>query len=333
MKLNNPINYKVALIGPSFFGYLHAIKEKFNQSGVDTAFFDERVNNNLITKILNRLGLHKILPNAQPTYLKKLLNNLINQSFTDVYLIDVETIEISFVKTLRSNNINVHLYMWDSSNNKDSFIELLPYVSNASTFDPIDSKNLKIDYIPLFAEDCFSLRMNQVKKNCQDFVFLGTMHSRRINYLQSIEKLFLNLEVTLDKKLYYHSRLLFLIKSLANIRNFYYFKQLKFSPYSKEEISLAYLKSAGVIDIHHEGQAGLTSRTFEALRAGCTLITFNENVYSLPKSLHDRVIFLRNLTDLNQIDLSSLKYGDIKDEDDYFLSLDRFVAELMNYLK
>jgi hypothetical protein len=87
-----------------------------------------------------------------------------------------------------------------------------------------------------------------------------------------------------------------------------------------------------VLDIQHEGQKGLTARTFEALRSGAHLITTNDFAKNLPYGLSRRVRIFTCLADLEAINFSEPTDALLTPEQDYYLSLQRFVDDIMKLI-
>lgn len=325
---NNKI--QISLIGPDFFGYIQSIRDELIQRGYQCFYFDERHSNSIFNKIAYRLKFTKILQKNRDLHLLNILKEIANSGTTDVYLIDVEVITTAFVSALRATGIRVHIYMWDSARNKDSFLELLPLLDSRASFEPDDCIKYGMKYIPLFAENVFSKQDTTETRN-NELVFLGTLHSHRAILLSALEKSIILSGFKVKKLLYYHSKLLYLIKSMTNPVALKYLGDLRTKGYSKKEIASAYFNCKGVLDIHHPGQAGLTSRTFESLRAGAWLITLNKTVLSLPEELQKRILLLSNVNDLeNRIPEVAKKLPKLSEKADYFLSLERFTDDLLD---
>jgi len=262
--------------------------------------------------------------------LAEILEQIISNGTTDVFLIDTEVVTPVFVKTLRAQGIYVHLYMWDSARNKDSFLQLLPFLNGRSSFEPGDCKQYDMTYIPLFAERVFSVSLTKRGNRNDELVFLGTLHSHRAFHLSALESAVSKSGLQIRKLLYYHSHLLYVIKCLIHPRAFKYLRFVRTRAFNKDEIAEAYFRSRGVLDIHHPGQAGLTSRTFESLRSGAWLITLNSTVMSLPEGLRKRVLLLTDVSELrSRIKEVLYELPPLSQEMDYFLSLERFADELL----
>jgi len=323
-------NIRISLIGPNFFSYVQAICEEFISRGYPCQYFDERHSNSIATKIAYRLRLHSLLKHKRDQHLSTIRDQIILSKATDVFLINVEVVDPTFVKDLRSHGICVHLYMWDSSQNKNSFLKLLPLVNGRASFEPVDCARYNLTYIPLFAEKIFcNPNLNQSVRN-DEVVFLGTLHSHRAVLLSKLEHTLAEKGFKIKKLLYYHSTFLYLIKCFFHPIAIQFFFHIRTKAFNKLEIANVYFKSRAVLDIHHPGQTGLTSRTFESLRSGAYLITLNKTALTLPIELRHRVILLANVSELaDRIAETRHERPQLSRQADYFLSLERFAEELL----
>jgi len=326
-------NKRIALIGPNFFSYTEGIRLTFLKRGIFCVNFDERHSNSIIAKILYRLQIHSLFRRKRNKHLEKIFSSLVDLNISDVFLINTEAISSQFIRLLNKNNIKVHLYLWDSIQNKKIFLDLIPYCNSLSSFEPADCKSYNMAYIPLFAEDVFMQNDNREYTRKNNIVISATMHSRRLRETLRIEDLLINSKYKLVKLLYYHSYILYLIKCLFNPGGFKFLKYLSTSSKTKKEIAFHYFRSKYVLDIHHPGQFGLTSRTFESLRSGAYLITSNPTYLLLPEVLKKRVIYVNDYGKLGtELSRHVPIFSRLPKKMDYFLSLDRFVDDLINLM-
>lgn len=322
---------KIAIIGPSFFGYVEAVAKSLAGLGYQTDFFDERHSNSIASKIFYRLGYDYLIKRDRIKHLLHVQEAILSRGFGSVLLVDVEVIDRTFVELLKLNGIKVFLYMWDSAKNKPGFTEIIDSVDSAASFEPVDCENLGMMYIPLFAEEIFRSSNLNINRKKNSIGFNGTMHSLRAKQLAAAESI-LKGRYNIEKFLYYHSKFLYLIKCLANPLGMRYFSNISTRAFPKFEIANLYKRSFYVLDIHHPGQSGLTSRTFEALRSGAYLITFNKSVASLPPSLAARCVCIEHVRDISDA-LDNLPIGaSLSREDDYFLSLERFSNDILQLM-
>lgn len=322
---------KVAVIGPSFFGYVQAVADSISSRGYDSQYFDERHSNSILSKIFYRLGFDYAIRRNRKNYLDSIRKELLSDGFGTVLLVDVEVIDRQFVESLTARGMNVHLYMWDSAKNKPGFVDMIGSVNSAASFEPIDCEDLGMTYIPLFAEELFSFDISDVGRVQNSIGFNGTMHSLRAKQLATLESL-IGMDYKISKLLYYHSILLYVIKCISNPIGWRYVSKISSKPFPKAEIAQLYRQSAYVLDIHHPGQSGLTSRTFEALRSGAILITFNKSISSLPPSLAARCIYIEKITDVSAALKTVEAEAKLSDSDDHFLSLERFVSDILDLM-
>lgn len=307
-------------------------------TGLSADFFDERPTNSLITKALYRLGFYKIFPKRSRVHLDKLASLLIAGQFSDVLLINAEIADRPFVQKLIGSKMRVHLYMWDSSQNKPGFLSYLDLLEGKASFDPLDCQRLNLRYVPLFAEDVFAAK-NVVNdsvpaKSEIDISFCGTLHSNRSRLLAELERYSRGKNLKLSFMLYYHAKWLLVLKSFLIPSNLRFVNRSSSKSFSKEQISELFRNSRFVLDLPHPQQTGLTARTFEVLRSGSRLISFNPQADTLlPRSLAERIIVVNRIADLEQIDFSGAEaLPPLSPENQHFLSIKRFVGDMINLI-
>lgn len=322
---------KIALVGPNFFSYIQAIRLSFTGKGYETEFFDERHKNTIINKILYRLGFYERFPAAKRRHLDGIAQTILAQGYTDVLLIDVEVCDEAFVSQLKKSGVRVHIYMWDSARNKPRYLKYLPLLNGKSSFDPTDCADHGLSYIPLFSEGVFG-QAEQVKKDV-DISFCGTLHSNRASWLNVIRRFGEKRKLTTVFYVFFHSRFLLFIKSLAAPSNASFLGSVSTTGFTKKQIAALFARSKLVFDIQHPGQLGLTARTFEVLRTGSMLLTSNKLSLELPHGLAERVIVIHSPGQLNDIDFSKdFTTAPLTAEQDYFLSIERFTDQLIDIM-
>mgnify|MGYP001408020563 CR=1 FL=1 len=316
---------KIAVIGPRFFGYSEAITEKLNSfDGVKAVYFDERPSNTLIVKILIRLRLKMFLGKSVLNYHSEVAGAINLGNFDVLLSLDSESLSGEWLESLNCP-LKV-FYMWDSLKNKPVFSDLLSYFNVISTFDPKDAERLECKLIHLFAEEEFSHFKKSSRQRDIDLVFVGTLHSIRVALLKRIRRYY-----EVKGHFYYHGRLLFLIQMILNGSfSVDLFGELSTRQKSKFEIAELLLRSKGVIDIAHPGQSGLTSRTFESLRAGCVVYSNNAKqiIAHVPKEFHGRVRDIKMLlAKSNNVQIQGTL--GLSQEADYWLSIERFCEDIL----
>ncbi len=326
---------KIALVGPRFFSYIEAIRSSFVERNFRAEFFDERHSNSILSKILYRVGFFEFFPYRKRKHLEGIRNRIISEGFTHVVLIDVEVCDLTFVQELKAKGIFVYIYMWDSSRNKPRFLKYLSELNGTSSFDPLDCEEHGMKYIPLFAEKdfCVSEKALVSVENSVVFSFCGTLHSDRAKYLKQLESFAKGAMFRVEFLVFFHSRFLLFLKSISCPANLWFLFRVSTKGFSKKRVAELFASSTFVLDVPHPGQNGLTARTFEVLRSGSRLITFNKHAAKLPYSLPQRLFICEHMNDLQKVDYQNLlPLPALSQEEDYFLSLDRFVDQLLDLM-
>lgn len=329
---------RIALVGPNFFSYIDSIRLKMLEYDIHAEFFDERHINTPIGKAFYRLGIYRLFNRRRRAHLNSIVARLISGNFSDVLLIDVEVVDRPFVQCLVDAGLNVHIYMWDSAMNKPGYVKFLDILKGKASFDPEDCRQYGLVYIPLFAEDVYSANFPEKvfssSGEVADICFCGTLHSNRAKKLAELERYCKVKSIRLSMLLYFHAKWMFVLKSILVVSNLKFINRISSKGYSKTQISELFKSSMFVFDLHHPGQAGLTARTFEVLRSGSRLITFNEQARSLlPASLAHRVVVIEKVGDLDRINFKNTPpLTMLTIEEDHYLSISRFVEDIIKLI-
>ena len=329
---------RIALIGPNFFSYIDGIRRKMLEKGLDVESFDERHSNTPFVKALYRLGYYRLFAERRQQHLADIAAKLVAGRFSDVLLINVEVPDRPFVQRIVDAGLRVHIYMWDSTLNKPGYVEFLDLLQGKASFDPRDCAKLGLRYVPLFADDTFSgkrpPRTSAQYEPVIDIFFCGTLHSNRAKLIAELEHYSNKRKLQLSMLLYFHSRWMFAIKSLVIHSNILFILRVSSKIFPKHQICESFQRAKFVFDLPHPGQTGLTARTFEVLRTGTRLITFNAQAYSLlPKSLSERVTVIERISDLDKIDFkNAAALAPLSKEDEHYLSIERFVDEMIDLI-
>lgn len=327
---------RLAIIGPSFFSYVQAVVQEFNRRGIPTVEFDERHSNGVATKVIYRLGLGRLLPSIKANHLATILYGIREARCTDVLLISVEVVDTQFVEALHQEGIRVHLYLWDGVANKVGIEKLIAIIENKGTFDPVDSEALGMPYIPLFAEATFDeARLKSSGPYAYDIGFCGTVHSSRSAVLAELLRAPWAKRLRLALMLYYQSRALLIVRGIADWNLWRLMPRISTTSFPKPQVADMLGKTRFILDVPHPGQSGMTARTFEVLLAGSRLLTFNRVAAAwLPKSLQARVKVIDRMRDAADIDFNACeRMPPLNEEERYYLSLARFVDQLMAMMK
>ena len=276
---------KLLIISPKFFGYEAAIKYEAEKLGYDCDWFDDRPSNSAVAKAILRLNLKFLLAIILLMHKWRLQKTLAKNNYRILLIINPEATDKKLVAMSKAiSGARVLSYFWDSVQNKPTFKEVLPVVDTAYSFDPKDSRERDMIYLPLFYTDCFHKKVTDNMPKKIDVSFIGTLHSDRfrlvnrlINDLRSHHK-----SLRFFSFFYCPSVLLFIWKKYVTgeFRDIPW-EAVKFRPLSLSKTSEILKTSHFTIDIAHKDQSGLTMRTFEAAAAGCAVIG---NMYDLASS-------------------------------------------------
>lgn len=316
------------MIGPGFFSYLESIAYELSNRGFECMVFSDRHSNGKIAKIMYRIGFYDVFSWAKKRHLKSIYNQIVANKISDVLLINVEGCDRNFIQNLIKSNVSISLYMWDSSKNKANFLSYIDLIEAKSSFDPQDCETFGLKYIPLFGEFGLSPNHHITQKNI-DIYFCGTVHSNRPKIIYQILKFSIENKLKFISHNYYHNKFLFFIKSLAYPYGLAIFKSVTNKSLSKSKIFESMSLAKFVLDIQHNGQKGLTARTFEALRCGAHLITTNDFALKLPHGLKNRITVFNEIRDLQNINFNDFEGSPLTVEQDYYLSLQRFVDDII----
>lgn len=295
---------KILLFAPRFFNYEIAIINQIESNGGIVDFYDERPSNNLMTKILIRIGYKKIINYKINSYYNSILNSLSND-YDYVLIINPESLNRHILEKFRASLTRAKfiIYMWDSIKNKKSQLQFVGVVDKFITFDPEDIKfDSRITHIPLFYIPQYSILSNDLSNFVYDISFIGTLHCDRYRVVKEIERQLPAGTRTLFY-FYYPSKIIFWIRKLFD-KDFQSIRvsDVSFHPLSSDQVLRLIGKSRALIDIEHKFQNGLTIRTIEAFGAMRKLVTSNYNIkkYDL-YSIKNHYIFDRNNIDLQNI--------------------------------
>jgi hypothetical protein len=272
----------VLLLAPNFFEYSGNIKNELSALGANVEIFNERVSDKPIIKAIIRKRLHFLIYPLITNYYKKILDKVQIINFDYIFVINPEVINKTIFTKLSKNNRNVKtiLYLWDSINNKPHFKELFSLFDSMWSFDYSDcQKNENLNFMPLFFDNSYvetSYRDVQIEF---DLCFIGTVHSDRFAIVNAIKSQAENLGLKVYTFMYLPSKLMFFYKKCFDkgFKDIKY-SELSYKPLKEDDVIEIMAKSKVIIDINHDLQTGLTSRTFETLASCKKLLTTNKRI-------------------------------------------------------
>lgn len=267
----------VVFICVKSFNFEGFIRNRLSVLGAEVIYFDERPSNSWLTKALIRFK-----KNWQQKrivgYYEDVFASLKGKKVDYLLVLRGEVIPYDFIEKFSNQWPNARriFYTSDSIANNPNPLEILPCFHRTVTFDSEDAKNYAISYQPLFFDDAYMVQ-DLNRDRMLDVSFIGTLHSDRAVFVRKLMKQFV------DKStftfIYAHGWLGLLYHMLTSGKlPLDMFKYIHFKPLDRAKTQAVFLNSRVVIDVEHPNQTGLTSRTIEALGAGCKLITTNSAI-------------------------------------------------------
>ncbi|MFV0194098.1 hypothetical protein OBJ93_01325 [Empedobacter falsenii] len=273
---------KILFFSVKFFNLENEIIKKLESLGAEVTYYDERPNNNNLTKAIIRVkkSLYQVKIDS---YYNDIIEKIKDVKFDYLFVNKGEVITETFLKQFIKLNPDCKkvFYCWDSFDNNPHAVSILNFFDNKSTFDPTDSKKYEINFRPLFYLDEY--RKLAKNKEKLDLLFLGTAHSDRYIISSTIKDWCDKNGLSSFCFYYMQGKFVYFYKKIfdKSFKNFDY-KKLSFNSLSKKEILEFYEQSKVILDINHPYQRGLTLRTFETLGAGKKLITTNQEIKKFP---------------------------------------------------
>ncbi|MGX5688831.1 hypothetical protein [Arcticibacter tournemirensis] len=271
-------NKKVLFFSPRYFQYEEYVKRGLEKLGAYVEWYDERPNNNFLTKAVVRLN-RNLIYNRIETYYSNIFSRLIfeDTEFNYILFLNPETVDSSFIRKMKKrwSNATFILYMWDSFQNKSRSLDLLPYFDSVFSFDRRDALKYNLKHLPLFYIDDY-LSDSGIYK--YDLFFSGTAHSDRYKLIKKIESN-VGPNVNIQSYFFLSSRLLYFINFFLNGNSrMVPYKEVNFKSLTHAENALLMSRSRAILDINHPLQFGLTMRTFESIGVNRKLITTNSDI-------------------------------------------------------
>lgn len=274
--IENEDKKRVLFIAPQFYNYHEEIKKSFERLGFIVTFIPE-MEQSILYRIYNKLS-NKNKNRLEKLHLNKISNLTKEHVFDFVYVIRGGYFDSNTINRMRVNlpEAKFIMYQWDSYKQND-YRELISSFDKISTFDIMDSRDLLINYEPLFYTEIYKSKYLKKEKKEYDLVFFGAYHSDRLNIIKYFHSVMKKEGLIFKPHLYIRklSLIFRLITGEIKIQDLKFFKTFSVKP---EEIARVYSKSSAVLDIELSIQSGLSMRTFEVLGSGAKLITTNVNI-------------------------------------------------------
>lgn len=273
------MNKNILFVCPKFYNYHVLIINNLIEKGYNVTFLPDLAEDRLIFAFYKKFQWFKKLIHF--SFNNKIQNYLNNNEYSTLFVIKGKLFTNSLITKLNQNknfkNVFKIMYQWDSDSSSN-YSNLITYFDKVLTFDPKDSVNFRIDYLPLF---CSQKVKSNLKTNYDMLVISSYTKERNILIKKIIyNKLFHSLRF----KIFIYQPFLSYIKTFIKNENLP-FKYVSFSKISMKKYFDELSKTKAVLDISHSYQSGLSMRTIETLGNDKKLFTnnkqiLNENFYN-----------------------------------------------------
>ncbi|MGH1429911.1 MAG: hypothetical protein ACRBB4_02220 [Neptuniibacter sp.] len=270
----------ILLIAPRFFGYEGRICDEIASRGADVDFYNDRVFDHPLFKVILRLKLNFIVWPIVHLFFRKILTR---NDYDYVLVISPEGLPYGWVENARTKlpKATFVLYMWDSFLNKPKGAKLAPLFDRVLSFDKKDcEKTEEVLFRPLFftAKDSVKCQQQQADESI-DLCFAGSLHGDRYNVVERIKSEAISKDISFYSFYFFSNKMVLkLLKCLSRNFKSVDVDHVSFKPLSYQEFLSLMQSSRAIVDIQSESQSGLTMRTLEVLAMGKKFITTNEEV-------------------------------------------------------
>lgn len=270
-------NRQVLLIGPVLYNYHVILTDAITRNGGQVTFIPERRYDTVFV-FLKYIG-RRLQTAYSNFYLKKNITNVLSENkFDTVILIRGERITLKILQNLKKANPHAQFiyYQWDSFRENPNAANIRQFFDKVFTFDRNDSREKKLNYLPLFYSAENILKPSQKESITYDLVFVGGDHTDRYTIVKKLRN-----NLTAQNKRFHArlvtTRLSLLKKKLLYRKKFGAIDNDDFitSAFSLNDIAALIRQSIAVLDINNPVQSGLTMRTIETLAMGKKLVTTN----------------------------------------------------------
>lgn len=273
-------NNQVLLICNQFRDYPQSIKTNLEAMGANVDFFRDQPPFLLYRK------LPKILKDMlRKRWLARSLRHMMARKYDYIFLVKGQGLNKAFMDRLMASQPQARklFYTWDSLANYNC-TWLFPYFDTCYSFDSADARvRAELLYLPLFHDGDLQ---QQGPRPIDLFTLSGGGYGFRKPVLDHLVK---NMAPHhLNIRFYLLNKRKYLRQLFKKEKHFTYL--WKPMPYERYKGLLR--QSNTVVDIHHQGQTGLTMRTIESLGMGCKLATTNNALLAEKPEAEDWIYVL-----------------------------------------
>jgi hypothetical protein len=270
---------RILLIGPKVFNYEREIAGALQRRGAVVSYLNDRPSEGAWLKALLRL-FPRVGWLWGDRHYSRWLASEAPAAIDTVLVLKGEGLSPRMLRRLRAHYPAARfiLYLWDSIANTPGATSRFGVFDLLYSQDPKDCRtHPALRYRPLFFLRQYQ-NASSARGPASGCFFLGTLNGDRPKVLGRIATALEGVS-PLEYWLYVRSgvelRLRWFVDyALRRLDP----RRLIRTPRSAEDIARRFATAEAIVDIEHYRQSGLTIRTFEALAAGCKLITTNRRI-------------------------------------------------------
>lgn len=307
---------RILFFTASFMGFQFDIKKCLDAQGAKVEWFDERMSDKTLNKIIVRLD-RDALSRKISKYYNDILNNVRTNHYDYVLFVNIEAATRSILMHYKEAfpDAKFILYEWDSIRNQKNAKENLDLFDIVWTFDRNDSKEYGIRFLPLFYLDKYA-RLEKRNNYKNKILFVGTTHSDRYRFIKTIEKQVCKNNEKSFLWFYFPSKLLYYKMWFSDraFRSSSRMSDFRFSVLNEDELLKEVEQSEIIVDAQHPKQTGLTMRTIEALGSCRKLITTNADIENYDFYNPHNILLVDRINPVVTDDFLNSRYEDVPEE-------------------
>lgn len=290
--MNSLEGKRILFFANKLFGIEQVIKETLEKKGAEVEYYDERPANSFIVKAVIRIN-RNLIGRYIDRYHKGIIAKTIGKKYDYIFFIKGESFSHTNLQSLLSSHPEAKsiVYHWDSIANNNNALNLLELFDSKFTFDRNDSRNLGVEFLPLFYYDEYRKVKEGTRNYKYDLMFVGTAHSNRYRIIKKLTGIFEKAGRKSYTYFYFQGKLMFYKyllqhKEARGINR----AEVHYDAISKGDLLTLYRDSRIIVDVSHPKQTGLTLRCVETLGAARKLITTNKDIMNYdfynPENIH-----------------------------------------------
>jgi hypothetical protein len=259
---------KIAIVSTNSFGYIDFIVNKLKATegidltyiNIDTIPFKYKNKWSRIANFFSKTFYNKSVKEMNRTaFIEKIIRS--NDFYDQILVIRPDKLEVSALKLLRDNTIQMSCYLFDGIENFEHQKNILGYFDTVLSYDKNDVKKYGFEFITNYIYDD-AIAINEIEFS----VFNISSYDKRFEFLEKIAAYLTENQISYR----------FIVRKERILQH----EKIQFSKdyISLHEVKEFISKSNVLVDIQKKNQIGLSFRVFEALGFGKKLITNNQDI-------------------------------------------------------